>query len=90
MTRYDGNSRAFVSKSTMDCCLAVWHRVGGRLFTWMDVKDLMRGPSQLRSMKNRGFVKEVGRAQTGARHPPKVWQMTDLVMSLVDAQEVTA
>ena len=71
--------------STMDCCLAMWHRVGGRNFTWNDVQDLLRSPSQLVGMRNRGYIKLVTESdECGKTYRPAVWQMTNQIKDLAD------
>jgi hypothetical protein len=85
---YLPNSRSCVSKTTMDCTTAMWHRVGGRMFTWQDVKDLLSSPAQLVSMQHRGYVKPVGEAPGVYRnYNPKVWQMTAQAGELVAVLE---
>jgi hypothetical protein len=88
MSRYRPNSRSFVGKSTADCCLALWHRVGGRMFPWNEVKDLLASPSQLTGMVNRGYVVEVGRVFGKCpNYQPKLWQLTDHARALADTRE---
>jgi hypothetical protein len=78
----------FVSRATADCCQALWHRVGGRVFTWSEVKGLLGSPSQLRSMRNRGYVKEVGEIHgLHPNHNPKLWQLTAQAQSLANVRE---
>jgi hypothetical protein len=89
-SHYLPNRMSCVSKTTMDCCLAIWHRVGGRQFIWLDVADLLNSPSQLRGMRNRGYLKEVGELPGQYRnYNPKIWQVTDQIFALVDSREET-
>ena len=86
--RYRKNSGAFVGKTTMDCCRAMWHRVGGRMFVWGDVKDLLRSPKQLASMRIRGYVTKVQKATgSGNFYQGAIWQMTEQAHHLAEVAE---
>ena len=81
---------SWTSSRTMDVCLQLWHRVGGRQFRAWEVKDPVSTPSQLASMKNRGYLKVVGLEpiNTGKqKYWAKVWQMTDHCIALMEAEE---
>jgi len=64
--------------STADCCCIMWHRFGGRIFTWQDAKDILGSPKQLAAMRIRRYVVAVG------EFTPKRWQMTDQARGLAD------
>ena len=80
------------SSPTIDCCTALFHRVGGRRFFHSEVKDLVPNPAQLKAMANRGYVKAVGKElityeNCGLKYPITVWQMTESTIALVEVQE---
>ena len=75
-------------RTTADSCLAIWHRVGGRVFTWHDVKDLLKSPNQFTGMRNRGYVTQVQPADgRGKLYKGAHWQLTDLALALADVRE---
>lgn len=74
--------------TTADACCLMWHRVGGRMFIWQDVKDLLTSPSQLRGMVNRGYIADTGAIlDTGNGNVAKVWQMTSQAGHLAEVRE---
>jgi len=78
----------FISRSTMNCCIALWHRVGGRMFTYMEVKDFIPSSSQLVAMKKRGMVRQIIPGHgNGPNRQASVWQMTDNALVLAESEE---
>jgi len=75
-------------KTTLECCIAIWHRMGNRYFTYQEVRDLLTSPSQLRGMENRGYVQSVG-VLTGVyrQWEPKIWQVTNHTMAIANTEE---
>ena len=84
----EGELRGLRPKTTMSCCLAMWHRVGGRMFVWEDVKDILGSPAQLKGMRNRGYITKVrDSVGSGKFYQGAVWQMTEQARDLAEVRE---
>ena len=83
-----------VNRLTIDRTVDIWHRMGRCEFRASEVTDLVRSPSQLMAMKNRGYLR-VARKETGIREYPykKVkyqiifWQLTEQARHLAEEME---